>query len=219
MNDSNVLPRRTIKTKLQNLFTAVVSIFIKKEKLLPEASSELIGELQGVNEEYIELLKDDSFEGLKRTYEKYKIGVATDGGLIAVEKETGYVMDNPKFVARVRFNSLWRKSAYANNDVKDEEACTTECYGENSKAIYDEIKTEIQKELKKTGNIDTKKVLELMKHSKLEWARVLSRRLFKTPAYAETVNDYFRSITDKAKKQTMPTLSISQAIYGDIIGE
>ena len=58
-----------------------------------------------------------------------------------------------------------------------------------------------------------------MKESKTEWARVVSRRLFKTPAYADTVYNYFRSITTRPKKQTKPTLSISQAIYGDIIDE
>ena len=219
MDDSSILPKRSIKNRVQDFFTSIISIFIKKEKLLSVASSELIETLDNVNEEYVDLYNDDSFDGLKKTYEKYKIGVATDGGLIAVEKDTGYVMDNPKFVARVRFNSLWRKSAFANLDVKDEEACVIECYNDNSRAIYEEIKAEIQKELKKTGNIDTKNILDLMKNSDNEWGRVVSRRLFKTPAYADTVNNYFRSITSKAKKQTKPTLSISQAIYGDIIEE
>ena len=219
MEYSDVLPKKSIKHRIQDFFTSIISIFVKKEKLLPTASSELIDTLDTVNKEYSDLLNDDSFEGLKRTYEKYKIGFASDGGLIAIEKDTGYVMDDSKFVARVRFNSLWRKSAFANLDVKDEEACIEECYGENSHAIYEELKDEIQKELKKTGNIDTKKILDLMKESKYEWARVVSRRLFKTQAYADTVNNYFRSITAKSKKQTKPTLSISQAIYGDIIEE
>ena len=210
---------KSIKTRVQDFFTSIVSVFIKKEKLLPVASDELLQTLDNVNEEYLNLYKDDTFDGLKKTYDKYKIGVATDGGLIAVEKDTGYVMDDSKFVARVRFNTLWRKSAFANLDIKDEDACVAECYGDNSRAIYEEIKTEIQKELKKTGNIDTKKVLDLMKESNTEWARVVSRRLFKTTAYADTVYNYFRSITNKPKKQTKPTLSISQAIYGDIIDE
>ena len=219
MEFSEIMPKRSIKTRLQNFFTSIVSVFIKKEKLLPVASDESLQSLNNVNEEYLKLYKDDSFDGLKKTYDKYKIGVATDGGLIAVEKDTGYVMDDSKFVARVRFNALWRKSAFANCDVKDEDSCVLECYGDNSRAIYDELKSEIQKELKKTGNIDTKNILDLMKTSETEWARVVSRRLFKTPAYADTVYNYFRSITDKPKKQTKPSLSISQAIYGDIIDE
>ncbi len=219
MEFSDIVPKKSLKTRLQNFFTSIVSVFIKKEKLLPVASDESLQALNTVSEEYLDLYKDDSFDGLKKTYDKYKIGVATDGGLIAIEKDTGYVMEDSKFVARVRFNALWRKSAFANLDIKDEEACVKECYGDNSRLIYEEIKTEIQKELKKTGNLDTKKVLDLMKESKLEWARVASRRLFKTPAYADTVYNYFRSITSKPKKQTKPTLSISQAIYGDIIDE
>ena len=43
--------------------------------------------------------------------------------------------------------------------------------------------------------------------------KVTSRRLFKTPAYSETVSDYFRSITENAKEQTKPTLSLTQALY------
>ena len=57
-------------------------------------------------------------------------------------------------------------------------------------------------------------VLDEMKDKDEKWSRITSRRLFKTPAYSETVSDYFRSITSASKKQTKPTLSLSQALYG-----
>lgn len=217
MDNSDIENKKSLRSRISDYFMSFISIFIKKEKLLPEASLELTEELTEVNKEYRELLKDDSFEGLKNTYYKYRLGISADDGLIAVEKNTGYVMNDPKFVARVRFNSLWRKSAFANLDIKDEDACVLECYSENSMKIYNEIKDEIQKELKKTGNIDTRKVLDLMKDSDTQWARVVSRRMFKTQPYAEIVTGYFRSITHKPKKQTKATLSLSQAIYGDIL--
>ena len=134
--------------------------------------------------------------------------------MIAIEKETGYVKDEPKFVARVRFATLWRKAAFGDFDIKDEENCYKECFGEESQQIYDKLKNHVATQLKQTGNVDTKMVLDEMKLGEEKWSRITSRRLFRTPAYSETVADYFRSITEDAKKQTKPTLSLSQALYG-----
>ena len=53
-----------------------------------------------------------------------------------------------------------------------------------------------------------------MKDSPYKWGRVVSRRLFRTQAYSETVDDYFRSITDKPKRRTKPILCLAEALYG-----
>ncbi len=214
MENINALPKRNLKTKIKQLFTSFISIFIKKEKCLTEASEELTKELQNVNEEYETIKDDETFEGLKSTYDAYKVGVNPTGGLIAIEKNTGYVKEEPDFVSKVRFVSLWRRAAFGNNDYKDEENCVLECFNEESKNIYKEIKNDIQKQLRKTGNIDTLQVLNTMKESKYKWGRTTSRRLFRTTQYAETVDNYFRSITPKSKSKTKPTYSLMQALYG-----
>ena len=116
--------------------------------------------------------------------------------------------------SRVRFATLWRKSAFGDFDIKDEENCYKECFSEDSEKIYNSLKEIIESQIKKTGNVDTKIVLDGMKDGEAKWSRITSRRLFRTPAYSETVSDYFRSIMKKAKKQTKPTLSLSQALYG-----
>lgn len=213
MNNSE-LAKKNIKAKLQDFFTAFVSLFVKKEKLLSEAPEELTTELDNVNSALNDLIKDDSFEGLKSTYEQYRIGVNPAGGLIAVEKSTGYINENPAFVSRVRFVSLWRKSAFGNLDSKDEEDCFKECFSSESKGIFEEIKGNIQNQLVSTGNINTLDFINCMKDSNYKWGRVTSRRLFRTNQYAETVDSYFRSITSECKKQTKPTDSLLQAIYG-----
>lgn len=209
----DVVFKKSIKTRIHNFFAQILS-FIRKEGALPEASEELTEELRAVNEKYKTLIKDDSFSSLKETYDNYKVGVNPEGGLIAVEKSTGYVKDDAKFVDRVRFLALWRKSAFGNFECKDEANCYAECFSEDSEKIYAEIKSIIEVQLKKTGNIDTEAVLNKMKDSPYKWGRVTSRRLFRTPAYAETVDKYFRSIINKSKKQTKPTLSLPQALYG-----
>ena len=205
--------KKSIKAKIHDFFAQILS-FIRKEKSLPEASEEITEESRAVNEKYYELCQDNSFETLKRTYDLYKVGVNPEGGLIAVEKNTGYVKDDLKFVNRVRFIALWRKSAFGNYDIKDEEKCYEECFSEESKQIYEELNKIIETQLKKTGNIDIQEVLSIMKDSPYKWGRIVSRRLFRTPAYADTVDSYFRSITYKPKRQTKPTLCLDQALYG-----
>ncbi len=214
MDYDDIVVKKSLKAKIHDAFTQFVSLFIKKTKVLEEAPEELTGELLEVENKYKELIKEDTFEKLKNTYDLYKIGVNPEGGLIAVEKNTGYVKDDKKFVARVRFVTLWRRSAYGNLDSKDEENCYIECFSNESENIYNKLKNIIEKQLKKTGNIDTKTVLEEMKAGEEKWIRVTSRRLFRTPAYSETITDYFRSIFTKTKRQTKPTLSLSQALYG-----
>jgi len=210
---SDATQKKSLKTRIQEILIQFFSLFIKKEKTLSAASSELTEELDNVNEQYQNLISCDEFDKLKETYDSYKIGVNPEGGLIAIEKTTGYIKDDPKFVARVRFVTLWRKSAFGNCDPKDEENCYKECFSENSQNIYQSLNSLISKQLVKTGNIDTKEILDEMKEKDEKWARITSRRLFKTPAYSETVDDYFRSITNNSKKQTKPTLSLTQALY------
>ena len=103
---------------------------------------------------------------LKETYKNYNIGTNSDGKTVAIEKNTGYVIEEPKFVARVRFISIWRKAAIGNKDTKDELASAEECFNTDSEGIYNEIKECIQRQLLKTGNIDTLEVLNLLKVSK-----------------------------------------------------
>ncbi len=208
-----LIQKKTIINKFHDLFIQFVSLFIKKEKTLPEANAELTEELKAVEEKYQKLISSESFDNLKNTYDLYKISPGANGGLVAVERNTGYVKDDPKFVSRVRFVLLWRKSAYANIDNTNEEECYKECFSNESLGIFQELKDIVEKQLKKTGNIDTKEILDNMKESTFKWGRVTSRRLFKTKAYSDTVNDYFRSIIKTSKKQTKPTLSLSEALY------
>ncbi len=213
-NGDATVSKKSFKTRIQNFFAYVASLFHFGRKRLNEAFQEELDELNEVNETLDELSKDDEFDTLRKTYDNYKIGVNPAGGLIAVEKKTGYVSEEPKFVTRVRFVSLWRKSAYGNLDNKMEEECVEECFGEESKKIYEEITNIAQKQLIKTGNIDTLEILNKMKDSPYKWGRVVSRRLFKNQAYSETVDDFYRSITKRAKKQTEPVKSMIEVLYG-----
>lgn len=210
----NAKVKKSIGKKIQDFFNSIVSIFIKKQKALPESSKETSAEYEKIKKVYEEITKDDEFENLKKTYFNYNVGTNTCGKTVAVEKETGYVIEDSKFVARVRFLSIWRKSAIGDNDPKDEEAATKECFSNESEKIYDELLNCIKSQLLKTGNIDTLVVLNVMKNSEYKWARSTSRRLFRNEIQAEIVTDYFRSLIPKIKKQTKETLTTSQALYG-----
>lgn len=214
MSCDDIKVKKSLINKLQDFFNSIISIFIKKQKALPESSTETSAEYEKIKSIYEEITKDDSFENLKKTYCNYNVGTNTNGKTVAVEKNIGYVIEDPKFVARVRFLSIWRKSAIGNKDTKDEEASFEECFNSESEGIYNNIKECIQKQLTKTGNINTLEVLNTLKVSEYKWARSTSRRLFRNEIQAEIITDYFRSITPKVKKQSQKTLTTSQALYG-----
>lgn len=206
--------KKSMTKKVQDFFSSIFSIFVKKQKALPESSNETSEIYEKIKETYEEINKEDTFDNLKKTYENYNVGTNVNGKTVAVEKSTGYVVEDSKFVARVRFLAIWRKSAIGNQDTKDEEASKEECFNEESKAIYHLIRECVQKQLLKTGNIDTLEVLNFMKESEYKWARSTSRRLFRNEIQTEVVTDFFRSLTPKARKQTKKTLTTSQALYG-----
>ena len=206
--------KKSMMNKIQNFFSSFFSIFVKKQKALPESSEETNEKYKEVKQIYNQISQEDSFENFKKTYDKYIVGTNSKGKTVAVEKETGYVVEDPKFVIRVRFLAIWRKSAIGNQDTKDEKASYAECFGEDSKKIYHEIQECIQKQLQEKGNIDTLIVLNELKKSKYKWARSTTRRLFRNEIQAEIVTDFFRAITPKVKKQTKKTLTTSQALYG-----
>lgn len=210
----DVKMKKGITKRLQDFFSSIFSIFIKKQKALPESSSETNEIYEKIKDVYEEINKEDSFVNLIKTYENYTIGTNTNGKTVAVEKTTGYVVEEPKFVARVRFVGIWRKSAIGNQDTKDEVASKEECFNKESEAIYNQILECIKSQLLKTGNINTLEVLNEMKKSEYKWARSTSRRLFRNEIQTEIITDYFRSLLPKVKKQTQKTLTTSQALYG-----
>lgn len=210
----DVKTKKSMINRIQDFLNSIVSIFIKKQKALPKASETTNAEYEKIKDVYEEITKEDSFENFKKTYENYRIGTNTDGKTVAVEKITGYVIEEPKFVARVRFLSAWRKSAIGNQDTKDEDASVEECFNTESQKIYEQIKELAQRQLLKTGNIDTLEILNVLKNSEYKWARSTSRRLFRNEIQAEIVTDFFRSLTPKAKKQSKKTFTTSQALYG-----
>lgn len=213
MNYEEVKTKKTMTKKIQDFFNSIISIFIKKQKGLPASSDETSAEYEKIKEIYNEL-KEDTFENLKKTYENYEVGTNADGKTVAVERNVGYVVEDKKFTARVRFVSIWRKSAIGNKDVKDEEEATKECFNSDSEGIYNELKDIALEQLQKAGNLDTLEILNAMKNSKYKWARSTSRRLFRNEFQAEIVTDYFRSLMKKVKKKRKKTLTTSQALYG-----
>lgn len=214
MSYEDVKTKKSMMNRIQDFFNSIISIFVKKHKALPEASKETNEAYEKIREVYEEITKDDSFENLKKTYFNYNVGTNSNGKTVAVEKNTGYVIEEPKFVARVRFVSIWRKAAIGNQDTKNEEASVEECFNKDSEGIYKNIKECIQEQLLKTGNIDTLIVLNKLKNSEYKWGRSTSRRLFRNEIQTEIVTDFFRSLIKKAKKQNKKTLTTTQALYG-----
>lgn len=210
----DVKMKKSMTKKIQEFFSSIFSIFVKKQQALPESSPETNELYEKIKDIYQEISAEDSFANFKKTYENYNIGTNANGKTVAVEKETGYVIEDSKFVARVRFLAIWRKSAIGNQDTKDEQAVKEFCFNQESEAIYQLIRECVQKQLLKTGNVDTLEVLNFMKESEYKWARSTSRRLFRNEIQTEIVTDFFRSLTPKAKKQTKKTLTTSQALYG-----
>lgn len=206
--------RKSVMKRIQDFFNSFFSIFIKKQKALPESLEETDEKYDKIKEFYQQITKDDSFENLKQTYKHYTVSTNSKGKTVAIEKESGYVVEEERFVKRVRFLAIWRKCAICNQDTKDEEASYNACFGEESEKVYNQIKECIQSQLQKTGNIDTLQVLNEMKKSEYKWGRSTTRRLFRNEIQTEVLTDFFRSLQPKLKRQTKKTLTTSQALYG-----
>lgn len=206
---------KIIENVKQNLIAIIRSIFRSKIKALPEGLEETRTEFVKVKEELEVLKKDYEFETLKKIYDKYKVATNSNGKTVAVEKATGYVEEESEFVTKVRFAIAWKKSASGNYDEDKEELAYERSFNEDSKETYEKIKEIVTKQLKKTGNINTKEVLETIKTMEYKWARMTSRKLFKNEFQAETLTEYFRNSVKKPKKQKTKTLTTDQALYGN----
>lgn len=107
---------------------------------------------------------------------------------------------------------VWKKASLLNRTDLDKNEDYS--FNEGAKETYNRILEIVQKQLRKTGNIDTAEVLNDVKELDYRWARGISRKLFKNEIQTGILTNYFRSITNKAKKQTKKTLTTTVALYG-----
>lgn len=198
----------------QKIISIIKSLCKNKTKALPEGLEETKDEYQKIKEELETLKKDYEFETLKNIYDKYAITTNNRGKTVAVEKTTGYIEEEPEFVTKVKFAIAWKKSASGNYNEDKEELAYERSFNEGAKETYEKMREIITKQLKKTGNINTKEVLEIIKKMEYKWARMTSRKLFKNEFQAEILTEYFRNATQKPKKQKEKTLTTDQALYG-----
>lgn len=202
--------------KVNNVFQRIIfvfkNIFGHGVTMLPEATVELDEEQRQVFEKAEFLTNDDSFESLKEIYDLYQITTNSEGKTVASDKKTGYVIENEKFISKLRFVTIWKKSSTLNrSDLNKDEDYS---FNDGAKETYEKILAIVQKQLRKTGNIDTAEVLNNIKKSDYRWARGISRKLFRNEIQASILTNYFRVITNKIKKQTKKTLTTTVALYG-----
>lgn len=196
----------------QKMIVALKSFFGHGVSMLPESTVELDEEQKNVYEKAEILANSDSFENLKEILELYQVTTNTDGKTVASDKKTGYVIENEKLIFKLRFAVIWKKASLLNRtDLNEDEDYS---FNDGAKETYSRILEIVQKQLRKTGNIDTAEVLNDIKKLDYRWARGISRKLFKNEIQTGILTNYFRSITNKAKKQTKKTLTTTVALYG-----
>ena len=191
----------------------IKSVFGHKIDMLPEASEELNEEYLSVIDKTQNLTNEDSFECLKELIELYQVTTNGEGKTVASDKKTGYVIEDNKFVLKLRFATIWKKSSTLNRTDLDEKEDYS--FNDGAKETYEKILEIVQRQLKKTGNIDTAEVLNTVKNMEYRWARAISRKLFRNEIQVGILTDYFREITPKIKKQTKKTLTTTVALYGE----
>lgn len=189
------------------------SIFGHKVELLPEAPEELNEEYLAVIDKSKKLTNEDTFECLKELVDLYQVTTNGEGKTVASDKKTGYVIEDNKFVLKLRFATIWKKSSIiTRSDIDPNEDYS---FNAGAKETYEKILEIVQSQLKKTGNIDTAEVLNTIKNMEYRWARAISRKLFRNEIQVNILTDYFREITPKIKKQTKKTLTTTVALYGE----
>lgn len=194
------------------MIVALKNFFGHGVSMLPESTVELDEEQKKVYEKADFLANTDSFETLKEILELYQVTTNADGKTVASDKKTGYVIENEKFIFKLRFAVIWKKaSLLTRTDLNENEDYS---FNDGAKETYNRILEIVQKQLRKTGNIDTAEILNDIKGLEYRWARGISRKLFKNEIQTGILTNYFRSITNKAKKQTKKTLTTAVALYG-----
>lgn len=204
------------KTKVNNIWKRLMivlkGIFGYRTNMLPESTEALDEEYKNVLAKTDELTNNDSFEALKEILDLYQVTTNSEGKTVASNKKTGYVIENEKIVLKLRFAVIWKKSSTLNRSDLDQNEDYS--FNDGAKETYEKILDIVQKQLKKTGNIDTAEVLNTIKNLEYRWARGISRKLFRNEIQVNVLTDYFRVITPKAKKQTKKTLTTTIALYG-----
>lgn len=188
------------------------NIFGEKTPMLAEAPEELDEEYKVVLENTEKLSNENSFETLKSTFDLYSIGTSSDGKTIAIDKKTGYEVNDKKLITKLKFATIWNKIATIHRETESEDE--TDPFNEGAQKTYDKICEIVQTQLKNTGNIDTAEVLNTVKTMEYKWARLISRKLFKTDIQVNALTEYFRMIVTKPKRQTKKTLTTTKALYG-----
>lgn len=215
MNNESVKNSATnqVNNVWKKILNFIKSVFGHKVDLLPEASEELNEEYLAVIDKTKKLTDDDTFVCLKELVESYQVTTNGDGKTVASDKKTGYVIEDNKFVLKLRFATIWKKSStITRSDIDPNEDYS---FNDGAKETYEKILEVVQKQLKKTGNIDTAEVLNTIKNMEYRWARAISRKLFRNEIQVNILTDYFREITPKIKKQTKKTLTTTVALYGE----
>lgn len=211
MNIGNVNDIK-INNIFQKMIVALKNFFGHSVSMLPESTVELDEEQRNVYERADFLANTDSFENLKEILTLYQVTTNTEGKTVVSDKKTGYVIENEKLIFKLRFAMVWKKASLLNRTDLDKNEDYS--FNEGAKETYNRILEIVQKQLRKTGNIDTAEVLNDVKELDYRWARGISRKLFKNEIQTGILTNYFRSITNKAKKQTKKTLTTTVALYG-----
>lgn len=162
---------------------------------------------------------DFSFDGVKKTYDKYSFHVDHKGNFIITNKNTKIIYNDKISLIRAKFVLSW-VSATLNKRTRHtilEQGLSDEDYfyafNEKARDVYNVLMNEIQDQLLKTGNIDTSLLVNTIKECHYEYANSIVCGLFDHSNSAIATYDWVKLVTPDAMPKTSEITTTKELQY------
>ena len=191
----------------KNIFQRIQVIFGPKRLALDVAKTNLCEETIIIPDEF-------NFQNLVNIYNNYTLKVNGKFGKYVISNESSETIDDTNLLQKLEFINIWRKCASGNVAEENDDIALPICFSDEAVETYTKISKYAIMHLLKSGNINTKEILDVTKDMPYKWSRQTARKLFKNASQAQLITDYYRLATPNAKEQTQKTLTTDQALYG-----
>lgn len=153
---------------------------------------------------------DYSLNGLMKTFKKYSLE-NENNRVFAVDKKTNERVNDARVISRLKFMGLWINAVdgdiLGNKDTKKKDL---KFNSEEYNMVYNNLMTEIQKELESVGNIDTKHMSRILSDNYGYSGTLFAKKLFGERKNVEVVYDFVKDATMSIAVQNEENYSLNE---------
>ena len=137
-----------------------------------------------------------SFDGLKDTFNRYKIEKDKNNHIIIIDKISNSKIENEEIINRVKFATIWFKFMGSPVSIKvaeyDYKTRYNYAFSDKTRVIYDNMMNVISNELITKGDIDVLELIKFFKDNNLDRIEDI-KKLFSEHTSIVALNRWFRN--------------------------